>query len=207
MPNSEKIIKEVRVFEDFFNSIGFKRIEGAIFGLLVLSDKPLTSEEIATTLNLSQSATSISIKTLAHYGAIETREGRENRAKLHSATQDSLSIVTSIFKKRDQEKILGLKKAAERILKDRTDPESPSFKRLKSIVSTAEIAESIMNFIFGLAEREIPDQYPQIIKRLPKALDLITKSVEPVDALTNSVKSFISSRNWSKSKEDQNYET
>jgi len=194
--------KDLRIFEDFLNSIGFKRIEGAIFGLLVLSDTPLTSEEIEKALSLSQGATSTALKTLAHYGAIETRESRENRKKEHSARHDSLSIVASIFRKRDQEKIIGLKKAAEKILKTKEDPESPSYKRLKSIISTSEIAESIMNFIFGLAEREIPDQYPQIIKRLPKAFDLITKSVEPVDLLTNSVKTFISNRPWSKSKED-----
>jgi DNA-binding transcriptional regulator GbsR (MarR family) len=203
MTPSEVELKELRIFEDFLNSIGFKRIEGAVFGLLVLSDSPLTSEEIGKALNLSQSATSTSLKTLAHYGAIETRESRENnRAKLHSAKDDSLSIVASIFRKRDHEKILGLKKAAERILKNKSDPETPSYRRLKSIISTSEIAESVMNFVFGLAERDIPEQYPQIIKRLPKAFDLITKSVEPVDVLTSSVKSFISSRNWSKSKED-----
>jgi len=199
---SETEIKELRIFEDFLNSIGFKRLEGTVFGLLVLSDTPLTSEEIAKTLNLSQSATSTSLKTLAHYGAIETREGRENRAKLHTAKDDSLSIVASIFRKRDQEKIIGLKKAAERLLKTKSNPDAPSYKRLKSIISTSEIAESVMNFIFGLAERDIPEQYPQIIKRLPKAFDLITKSVEPVDILTNSVKNFISSRSWPKSKED-----
>jgi len=199
---SETEIKELRIFEDFLNSIGFKRLEGTVFGLLVLSDTPLTSEEIAKTLNLSQSATSTSLKTLAHYGAIETREGRENRAKLHTAKDDSLSIVASIFRKRDQEKIIGLKKAAERLLKTKSNPDAPSYKRLKSIISTSEIAESVMNFIFGLAERDIPEQYPQIIKRLPKAFDLITKSVVPVDILTNSVKNFISSRSWPKSKED-----
>jgi len=202
MSLSETELKELRVFEDFLNAIGFKRIEGAIFGLLVLSDKPLRSEEIEKTLNLSQSATSTCLKTLAHYGAIETRESRENRAKLHSAKQDSISIVASIIKKRDHEKILGLKKSAEKMLGNRKDPESPSYKRLESIISSAEIAESVMNFVFGLAEREIPDQYPQIIKRLPKAFDLITKSVEPVDVLANSVKTFINSRPWSKSKED-----
>ncbi|RLA64516.1 MAG: hypothetical protein DRQ88_10735 [Epsilonproteobacteria bacterium] len=199
---SEKDLQELGVFEDFLNSIGFKRIEGAVFGLLVLSDTPLTSDEIEKTLNLSQSATSTALKTLAHYGAIETRENRENRKKEHSAKNDSLSIVASIFRKRDQEKILGLKKAAEKILKTKEDPETPSYKRLESIISTSEIAESVMNFVFGLAEREIPDQYPQIIKRLPKALDLIAKSVEPVDVLTNSVKTFINNRPWSKSKED-----
>lgn len=202
MKQSKNNLEELAVFEDFLNSIGFKRIEGAVFGLLVLSDTPLTSEEIEKTLNLSQSATSTALKTLAHYGAIETRESRENRKKEHNAKHDSLSIVASIFRKRDQEKIIGLKKAAEKILKTKSDPESPSYIRLKSIVSTSEIAESVMNFVFGLAEREIPEQYPQIIKRLPKAFDLITKSVEPVDVLTNSVKSFISNRSWSKSKED-----
>jgi DNA-binding transcriptional regulator GbsR (MarR family) len=66
---------------------------------LVLSERPLTSPEIEKALNLSQSATSTSLKTLSHYGAIETIESRESRVQIHSARLDMLSIVSAIFSK------------------------------------------------------------------------------------------------------------
>ena len=56
-----EIQKELPHFEMFFNRIGFKRIDGSVFGLLVLSKKALTSEEIEEALGLSQSAVSLSL--------------------------------------------------------------------------------------------------------------------------------------------------
>jgi DNA-binding transcriptional regulator GbsR (MarR family) len=194
---------ELRVFEDFFNSIGFKRIEGGVFGLLSLSEKSLTSEEIEKTLNLSQSATSNALKTLYHYGAIETRENRINRAKLHSAKSDTLSIVTSIIRKRDQEKILNFKKSLQKILKGRTDQKSETSQRLQSMIYTAEIAESIINFVFEIDEKDILLKHPYLIKRFPKALELLKKSVNPVDILANSVENLINSKSWNNSKTDK----
>ena len=198
---SDEELKYIPIFENFLKKIGFKRIDGAIFGLLVLSEKPLTSPEIENTLNLSQSATSTSLKTLAHYGAIETIESREKRAQIHSAKLDMLAVVSAIFSKRDQEDILGLKKMAKKILQENNvGPKSE--KRLESIVLTCEIAESVMNFVMGLSQKQIPESYPQIIKRLPKVLDLLTQSVD----ISSSFKDLVNSKIFKKSSSGNIYE-
>jgi DNA-binding transcriptional regulator GbsR (MarR family) len=198
---SDEELKYIPIFENFLKKIGFKRVDGAIFGLLVLSERPLTSPEIEKALNLSQSATSTSLKTLSHYGAIETIESRESRLQIHSARLDMLSIVSAIFSKRDQEDILNLKKTAKKILEDKNVGEK-SQKRLESIILTCEIAESVMNFVMGLSHKQIPDSYPQIIKRLPKALDLLTQSVD----ITTSLKDLVASRLLKKSSSQGAYE-
>ena len=152
-------------------------------------------------INLSQSATSTSLKTLSHYGAIETIESREKRAQIHSAKLDMLAVVSAIFSKRDQEDILGLKKMAKKILQENNvGPKSE--KRLESIVLTCEIAESVMNFVMGLSQKQIPESYPQIIKRLPKVLDLLTHSVD----ISSSFKDLVNSKIFKKSSSGNIYE-
>lgn len=167
---------EIPHFEDFLNGIGFKRTDGAVFGLLVLAKRPLTSEEIAKELGLSQPAVSSSLKTLNLYGAIDTRDTKEGRAKTHSIREDSLSIVSSVFRKREQENIERFRVVAQRCLDqvggDNKDPWRA--KKLRSIMATCQIAESVMNFVIGLSGRHSDVAYPHVVRALPKALDFIS---------------------------------
>jgi DNA-binding transcriptional regulator GbsR (MarR family) len=191
-----ELLKELPSFEVFFDRIGFKRIDGSVFGLLVLAKKSLTSEEIEQTLNLSQSAVSLSLKTLAHFGAIETTGDRDNpgaKAKLHSAKEDSIAIVASVFRKREEEVITDFKRMALRVLERSEGSEHASRKkRMQSIVTTCEIAESVMNFVITLAHNksrsEYESQYEAMVKRLPKALDLLSSSTAPLADLTIAIK-------------------
>lgn len=64
------LLSELTVFENFLSRIGFKRIDGSVFGLLVLSETPMTQDEIGEILGISQSAVSQSLKTLDLYGPL-----------------------------------------------------------------------------------------------------------------------------------------
>ncbi|MBC7429737.1 MAG: ArsR family transcriptional regulator [Bacteriovorax sp.] len=191
-----EILKELPSFEIFFSRIGFKRIDGSVFGLLVLAKKPLTSEEIEQTLNLSQSAVSLSLKTLTTFGAVETtgdRDNREARARLHSAKEDSLSIVASVFRKREEEVVADFKRMAQRVLERSESSEYVSRKRrMQSILTTCEIAESVMNFVITMAHSksrsEYDAQYEAMVKRLPKALDIIASTAGPLADFTMNIK-------------------
>jgi len=168
------LLEEIPHFEDFLNGIGFKRTDGAVFGLLVLAKRPLTSEEIAKQLNLSQPAVSTSLKTLAHYGAVETRDMKEGRAKTHTVKEDSLSIVSSVFRKREQENIERFRLVAERCLNNVGETEPVRARKLRSIMATCQIAEAVMNFVIGLSGRHADVAYPHVVRALPKALDFIS---------------------------------
>lgn len=182
------LLDEIPVFENFLHNIGFKRNEGAIYGLLVLSEKPLSSEEIEKTLNLSQSAVSQALKKLTHFGAVETRESRESgkRVKEHFAKEDSLAIVSTVFRKREQETIEEFKKMASRLLEredQKNHPDHPRIRRLQSILSTCEIAESVIHFVMSLAHMGKGPLYDEVVQNLPKALQLITTGTENVSGL------------------------
>ena len=201
-----EILKELPHFEMFFARIGFKRIDGSVFGLLVLAQKPLTSEEIEEALRLSQSAVSLSLKTLTTFGAIETRDSRDQRdntkAKVQTAKEDSLSIVASVFRKREEEYILDFKNMAQRVLDRSTGEQNEARKkRMQSIITTCEIAESVMNFVITIANNKSREHYEQhsaqydaIVKRLPKALDLLASTAAPLSDITLNIKDNLTER-------------
>ncbi len=171
-----ELLDEIPAFEDFLYNIGFKRNEGAIFGLLVLSEGPLSSEEIESILNLSQSAVSQGLKKLSLYGAIETRESRSSettkRIKLHHAKEDALTIVATLFRKREQETIEKFKKMAQRVeSKKSTDKDSVVLGRMKSIISTCELAESVIHFVLGVASQVDNPLYQELTSSLPRMLE------------------------------------
>ncbi|CBW26307.1 hypothetical protein BMS_1445 [Halobacteriovorax marinus SJ] len=197
----EALLKELPVFENFLNQIGFKRIEGSVYGLLVLSPRPLMSSEIETTLSLSQPAVSNALKVLTHYGAVISRDVKkeefERRVKVHSVKEDSLQIVSSVFRKREQETIQEFKHMAlrlEKISNEISSDNDPRAKRLKSIISTCEIAESVMSFVVELTKSKLPEEYPQIVKQLPKTLSLLSSGVVPMANLTDQVKKSLTNK-------------
>jgi DNA-binding transcriptional regulator GbsR (MarR family) len=172
-----EILKELAAFEVFAKRMGFKRIEGAIYGLLTLAQRPLTSEEIEATLSLSQSAVSMALKTLNNYGMVETRgDQRERRIKLHSARNDALAIVATIFRKREQEAIQDFKMVAKRVLNNISSQDNNRYQRIRSIVITCEMAESVMNFVMKVASKNITAQHSEIASKLPKMLEAILLS-------------------------------
>lgn len=196
----ENLMSELGHFENFFSRMGFKRIDGSIFGLLTLSHRPLTAEEIETALGLSQSAVSISLKTLTQIGAILTRDSKNvqefTKAKVHTAKEDSLSIVASVFRKREEEYVLEFKKMAQRVLNQSDDKQSASRKkRMLSIISTCEIAESVMQFVITIAKEKgqehFDQHYDKVVKKLPKTLELLAMSAGPVSEITHQLKDQI----------------
>lgn len=184
---TKELMEEIVVFENFLDKIGFKRIDGSVFGLLVLSSRPLSSEEIERTLGLSQSAVSLSLKSLTHFGAVETRDARHKRLKVHTAKENSLAIVASVFRKREQESILEFKEMAKRAISkvQLEKDESPArLSRLESILATCKLAEEVIAFVMNLAKIENQEIYRQVINRVPKTLNMALKAAIPIGNAT-----------------------
>lgn len=187
---NENARQSLASFESFLNKVGFKRIDGAIYGLLVLSAAPLSQEQIEKELALSQSAISQSLKTLTHYGAIEILDSRENgskRVKLYHAKVDSLAIVATIFRKREQEAVIEFKQMAAGLLNQNQNSESIVTKRLQSIIATCEVAESVMDFVMKLAQHHVSGEYTKVLKKLPSAFDLLLKTTAPLGELKSNL--------------------
>ena len=178
------LLSELPHFEEFFQEMGLKRIEGSIYGLLVLSSEPLSCEEIEKTLKLSQSACSQSLKRLTHFGAIDSRWPEGSRAKVHSAQEDTLSIVATVFRKREQAHIERFRQMSERLLKDKKLNLAVRDKLL-SIQTTCEIAESVMNFVIHLAKTQKVRDYRYLTRILPRFFDLMIQIPDRGDSFNH----------------------
>ncbi len=187
---NEEILKELTYFESFFARMGLKRIDGAVYGLLALCENPMRSEEIEKYLNLSQSAVSMAIKNLNGLGAVcSISDQTEKRVKLHYAKLDALSVVASVFRKREQEYVGEFKQMATRLLEKTTEEKTPKrFKRLHSIIETCETAESVMSFVINITKNKNTEEAMAIARKLPVALKMIESGLGPARQVTQSIK-------------------
>lgn len=173
---------DLRYFEDFLKSVGFKRIEGAVYGLLVLSIDSLSSEDIQNNLKLSQAAVSNALKTLSFYGAINVSLDSDKGCRVYTANEDCLSIVSNVLQKREAQVVREYKLMMQGLLskysnKGKTSLD-PRIMRLKSIISTCELGESIISFTTSLDSMRLKDNLYVVTEKLPQVFNIILSGAE-----------------------------
>ena len=96
---------------------------------------------------------------------------KERRCQMHTAREDSLKIVATIFKKRDQQMIEDFQQMADNVLSyDRNrgkSPDSPRMRRMNSIVATSKVANTMIDFIIQLSQSPLPREYSSSLKDFP----------------------------------------
>jgi hypothetical protein len=155
-----QLLAELPTFELFFKTFGFKRLHGRIWGLLVLSSRPLSSKEIAAELSISQAATSTSLNELSEWGAIRSTFDSQHRSNLHSPVGNALSIVATVFRRREQVVFQQFRQTAERSLafiKGRYGERDPRVLTLRSIITTCDIGEALMQLVFAAVQNAMSD--------------------------------------------------
>jgi hypothetical protein len=96
-------------------------------------------------------------------------------------------VVASIFRKREEEYVSDFKKMAKRVHAQSMGVNHYKRRlRMQSIISTCDIAESVMNFVITLSENP---HYEEVIKRFPRTLDVLAQSAGPIADLTLKLKS------------------
>lgn len=178
---TEDLRTELVGFEEFLKQIGFKRIHGTIYGLLVMADRPLSSAQIEEELGLSQSAVSQTLKKLTDFKAVTSVHDREQNCLVHSAADHTLDIVASVFRKREAHTVRNYKLTAQR-LKKILDKQGKSentkqVKRLQSIIMTCELGEAMIDFIVTLSDMQLSDKVKKISDRLPQVFKVLTTGV------------------------------
>ncbi len=167
-----RLLEQLPTFELFFKTFGFKRIHGRVWGLLVLSGKPLSSKEIGQALEISLGATSTSLNELAEWGAVRSTFDSARRCNLHSPIGNTLSIVATVFRRREQVVLGKLRQTTERTLvyvRERYGDKDPRVLTLRSIISSCEIAEAVMQLVFTSVERALGDSQSILSKAITAA--------------------------------------
>jgi DNA-binding transcriptional regulator GbsR (MarR family) len=85
---------------DYF---GFPKVVGQIYGVLLLSDKPLCLDDLMVELDISKANASINIRTLENVGMVRQVwvRGSSGRRKFYEAETDFAQIMANILKGRE----------------------------------------------------------------------------------------------------------
>src|SRR4249919_164975 len=97
---SELEIEAVDMFINFLRLIGLQKSVGEIYGLLFISPRPLSMEEIMKRLNLSLGAASQGLKLLRSFGAVKAVYSPGIRRD-HFAADLELSKFATVFIKEE----------------------------------------------------------------------------------------------------------
>lgn len=169
----EPLAQQLPTFELFFKTFGFKRIHGRVWGLIVLAGQPLASRDISKALSISQGSTSTSLTELAEWGMIATAFDADRRCQVHEPVGNTLSIVATILRRREQVAMTRFRQAAQQTLvyvKDRYGDRDPRVLTLRSILSSCEIAEAVMQLVLNSVESALGDSQSLLSRALHTAL-------------------------------------
>jgi hypothetical protein len=167
------LAEQLPTFELFFKTFGFKRMHGRIWGLLVLAGQPLAAREVSESLGLSQGSTSTAINELLEWGAITSEFDSSRRCQLHAPVRNTLSIVATVIRRREQVVFGQFKQASTKTLAyvtERYGAKDPRVLTLSSIVSTCEIAEAVMGLVVGSVANALDDSQSLLHKAITAAL-------------------------------------
>lgn len=166
-------------FETFFSAIGFKSRLGKVWGLLALSGRPLRAAEIAEELDMSSGSVSECLSELREWGAVTSEFSSEYRCQIHSAVSDTMSIVTTVLRRREQLAVQNFKdnaRSALRYVTERHGEDDARVRTLQSIVTTSEIAEATIQF-FVAASSAVPSNDESRLARVVKRMAAIGMKV------------------------------
>ncbi|MBK8205652.1 MAG: ArsR family transcriptional regulator [Planctomycetes bacterium] len=175
----EVLRDHLTMFETFFNAIGFKSRLGRVWGMLALSGKPMSAAEITAELDMSAGSVSECLNELREWGAATAEFSSEHRCQMHSAVSDTMSIVTTVLRRREALAVQNFKDNARSALRHVTESygeKDPRAKTLQSIVTTSEIAEATIQF-FVAASSAVPSDQDSRLSRVIRRMTAIGMKV------------------------------
>jgi hypothetical protein len=167
------LLEQLPTFELFFKTFGVKRVHGRVWGLLVLASEPLAAKDVGALLSLSQAATSTALNELAEWGAVRSTFDSARRCNVHSPVGNALSIVATVFRRREQVVFQQFKRTAERSLgfvRKRYGERDPRVLTLRSIIATCAIGEAMMQLVFSAVQSAMSDSESVLSRAMHAAL-------------------------------------
>ncbi len=152
---------------------GFSKIMGQLYGLLYLSPKPLTLDEMAENLEVSKGNVSINIRALQRWSMVKPVWVKGDRKDYYEAETDFWKIIRGVLKEREKKEFdqaLGAvgtlrKKAEDASRKEKTADTAFALERLKNLedfISTMDQLVGVItaledlkqSFLFGLGKKK-----------------------------------------------------
>jgi DNA-binding transcriptional regulator GbsR (MarR family) len=149
---SEGVMEAMGRISDFW---GFSKIMGQMYGLLYLSFKPLTLDEMAESLSVSKGNISINIRTLERWNMVRPVWVKGDRKDYYEAETDCWKIVKGVLREREKKEfdqalssVVSSLKKAEDIHKRTKQPETAlvidRLKKLEDFIKTMDKLVSVL---------------------------------------------------------------
>jgi DNA-binding transcriptional regulator GbsR (MarR family) len=90
----------VDIFADLAELFGNPKSYGQIYGLLFASEAPMSMEEIAQRLDISQGSTSQGLRQLEAFGAVTKERNNGSRQALYTAKLEMKLLISGFLKER-----------------------------------------------------------------------------------------------------------
>jgi len=132
---------------------GFSKIMGQLYGLLYLSTKPLTLDDMAQSLSVSKGNVSINMKALERWNMVRQIWVRGDRKDYYEAEADFWKIVRGVLREREKKEFdqalvsIGntLKKTDENYRKTKTAEMAFAKERLKKLEAFIENMDKLVS--------------------------------------------------------------
>lgn len=102
---------------EFIRYWGFRRIHGAIWTQLYLSEDPLSCTDLTQRLDLSKALISPALEELLEYDLIYEVPGPNLKVKTYTAKEDVVSVIKNILKTRETQLIKQVNEDYDRVKK------------------------------------------------------------------------------------------
>ncbi len=141
---------------------GFKRHMGRIWGLLYLSEEPLTAKEIRDRLELSVGTVSMTLGELQRWGVVRRVHQLGVRSELFEAELSLWKMVSRVFRERELFEITEAVTALEEALGSLAD-EKPSSRvalqrtRIEALLEVARIGRSLLEALVSTGRVDASD--------------------------------------------------
>lgn len=97
---------------------GFNKVMGQLYGVLLLSPKPLSLDELAERLDISKGSVSLNMQALERWGTVKEVWVRGDRRKYYEAETDLWKIIATVLEGRERREVeLALRVIGESIAK------------------------------------------------------------------------------------------
>jgi HTH-type transcriptional regulator, glycine betaine synthesis regulator len=154
---SEGVMEAMGRISDFW---GFSKIMGQLYGLLYLSFKPLTLDEMAERLSVSKGNISINIRTLERWNMVRAVWVKGDRKDYYEAETDCWKIVKGVLREREKKEfdqalasVVSSLKKAEDIHKRTKQPETAlAIERLKKLEDFIKTMDKLVSVLLTLED-------------------------------------------------------
>lgn len=132
---------------NFIRYWGFRRVHGAIWTQLYLSDRPLSGTDLTRRLKLSKALISPALTELEEWGLIKPAESPDDKTKLFYAVEDVDQVIKHVLKIREQKMLSEIEHRLRRVRESDLEELELNFSRLEQLDQMVKSARLMLDLI------------------------------------------------------------